>query len=227
MRYVEAVKFEMMRPSTIGSGSFGTLIRRAEQMPGSWGGGTTLAIYAEPRDSIGSAGNARIWMGTATIERPADFSFFPGQMRVHVPIRGHGVRLRFQAPAEAVALTSFAQHRFDGGRPVHAELIDGPIVAFNLIAQPDVEATIQVLELDHELVGLGHAAEQTPAIELADLQLVYAVAGSLELVVADGLSVALHVGDALVFRPPAMLETIALRRLETPAQILSAALRFK
>jgi environmental stress-induced protein Ves len=214
-----------MRPSAIANAGFGTLVRRAEQTPGSWGGGTTLAIYAEPPESIGSAGTARVWIGTATIERSADFSFLPGRMRVHMPIQGHGLRLHFQAPLETVALTSFAQHRFDGARPVHAELVDGPIAAFNLIAQPDVEATIQVLELEQELVRVGRAAEQTPPIDPADLRLVYAIAGSLELAIADQHTATLLAGDAFVWRPHAIAETISLRRREAPTQIVSAALK--
>lgn len=204
----------------------GMLIRRAEQTPGSWAGGTTLAIYAEPAEALSSAGAARIWVGTATIERDADFSYFPGQMRVHIPIQGHGLRLHFQAPAETVALASFAQHRFEGARPVRAELLDGPIAAFNLIAHPDVEAAIQALELELELVELARAAVSTSPGEPANLRLVYAVAGSLELAIDNQPAVTLLAGDAFVWRPRATAETIALRRLEAPAQIVSAALRF-
>jgi environmental stress-induced protein Ves len=205
--------------------SFGTLVRRADQTPGSWGGGTTLAIYAEPPDMIRSAGNARIWIGTATIERSADFSFFPGQVRVHLPIQGHGVRLHFQAPAETATLPRFAQQRFDGARPLQAELIDGAIEAFNLIAQPDVEATIHVLELDQEPVALESAAEHPPPAQANELRLVYAIAGSLELAVDGYQAITLLAGDAFFFQPHALAEAIRLRRLETPTQLVSAALR--
>ena len=216
-----------MRPSTMAIASSGTLIRRADQTPGSWAGGRTMAISAEPHDAIGAAGTARLWLGTATIEHAADFSFFPGRARVHIPIEGRGIRLHFQAPEETVALASFAQHRFDGARPLHAELIDGPISAFNLIAQPDVGATIQVLDLEQDQATLGRVAEDMPQAKPASLLLVYTIAGSLELAVAERQAITLLAGDAFIFRPGAMAETITLRRLAMPTQVISAVLRFK
>jgi environmental stress-induced protein Ves len=208
---------------------FGTLIRHSQQIPGSWSGGATLAIYAEPGDSLPTPGGARIWLGTATIERAADFSYFPGRMRVHVPITGQGIQLRFQAPAETVTLPTFAQHRFDGARPVHAELIDGPIAAFNLIAQPDVEAMIEVLRLEQDVVSLERASSPAYPPQATELQVVYVIAGALALATDAGQDVTLHAADAFVFqpapRPGGQAAGITLRRLEAPTTLIHAALR--
>src|SRR5215212_9136197 len=98
--------------------AFGTRVEQAAQTPGTWAGGTTRAIYAYPPESIGTPANAQLWVGTAVIDRAAAYSFFPERRRIHMPIHGNGIRLHFQSPAEVVALSTFAQHRFDGARPV-------------------------------------------------------------------------------------------------------------
>ena len=132
----------------------GTRIDHAAQTPGTWAGGTTSAIYAYPPESIGTPANAQLWVGTAVIDRAAAYSFFPERLRIHVPIHGNGIRLHFQNPAEVVALSTFAQHRFDGARPVQVELVDGSIVAFNLIVQSDVAAEVRVLHIDSQELAL-------------------------------------------------------------------------
>lgn len=156
----------------------GARLDPAGYRPGSWAGGATRAIYAEPIAALASPAAARLWAGTATIERPAAYSYFPGRVRIHIPIRGNGIRLRFEAPDELVELASFGQHRFDGARPVRVELIDGPVEAFNLIIRADTLARAEVLRLELNDV----AALTTPPAGLfsaAAVRLVYVVNGAI------------------------------------------------
>jgi len=92
-------------------------------MPGTWAGGTTSAIFAYPPETIGAPAHAQLWVGTAVIDRAAAYSCFPGRLRIHLPIHGNGIRLHFQNPAEVVALSTFAQHHFDGARPLRVTLV--------------------------------------------------------------------------------------------------------
>jgi environmental stress-induced protein Ves len=212
----------------------GTRIDHAAQTPGAWAGGTTRAIYAYPPDSMHTPANAQVWVGTAVIDRAAAYSFFPERMRIHVPIHGNGIRLHFQNPAEVIALSTFAQHRFDGARPVQAELVDGSIVAFNLIVQTDVAAEVQVLhiggeelalELDRSPAAHAHTARATSVV-----QIVYAVTGAVALKIAEQPAVTLHPADAFVIHPRVVTDrlgaNVGLRGLDAHAEVVVATLVF-
>lgn len=187
---------------------FGTYISQAEQLQGSWAGGATAAIYAAPADTLRSIGKAQVWAGTATIEHNADYSFFPERVRVHVPIGGNGLRLHFQEPEEVITLPTYAQYRFDGARPVHAELIDGPVKAFNLIAATDVRAKVAIIEQEEEFQAFERSLR---ASDGATLSLVYMVTGSL----AIGETVMLAADDALIFTASkAELQKVSIHRVE-------------
>src|SRR4051794_21025091 len=146
--------YQLGVPSMIKNTPIGTSIAHAAQTLGTWASGTTCAIYAYPPESIGTPANAQLWVGTAVIDRASAYSFFPERLRVHVPIHGNGIRLHFQSPAETIALRTFAQYRFDGARPVQAELVDGAVVAFNLIVQADVAAEVYVLHIGNQDLAL-------------------------------------------------------------------------
>src|SRR5262245_57909921 len=105
----------------------GTRVAHTMQAPGTWTGGTTRMIYAYPPSPGLTPATALFWVGTAVIQQPAVYSFFPERTRIHIPTHGNGIRLHFQAPAEVAALDTFEQHRFDGARPVQVELVDGPV----------------------------------------------------------------------------------------------------
>ena len=211
---------------------FGTHIDHAAQTPGTWAGGTTRAIYAYPPESIGTPANAQLWAGTAVIDRAAAYSFFPGRTRIHMPIQGNGIRLHFQNPAEVVALSTFAQHCFDGARPVQVELVDGAIIAFNLIVHTDVAAEVQVLHIDGQELAL--ELNRIPAAYTARaasvVQIVYAVNGSVALTIADQPAVMLNPDDAFVFHPRAVAEplgvNVMLRGLAANAEVVVATLVF-
>ncbi|MDQ2998930.1 MAG: HutD family protein [Chloroflexota bacterium] len=213
------------------SDHIGTRVDQAAQPLGSWAGGTTSAIYAYPPESIGTPATAQLWVGTAVIDRASAYSFFPDRLRVHVPIHGNGIRLHFQNPAEVITLSTFAQQRFDGARPVMVELVDGAVIAFNLIVQTDIAAEVQVLQIGSQETALeldrlpAHTAQAANVV-----QIVYAVTDAVTLMIADQPAITLHPADAFVFHPRAVAEPlgakVGLRGSETSAEVLVATLVF-
>lgn len=208
--------------------AIGTRVEQAAQMLGTWAGGTTRAIYAYPPESIGALAGAQVWVGTAAIDRAAAYSHFAERTRVHVPIQGNGLRLHFQEPAEVVELGTFEQHRFDGARPVQAELIDSAIVAFNLIVQADVAAAVQVLHVNGDRLALdlerslaGYAGQAASVVHV-----VYAVNGAVAIEITGQPAVKLHPADAFVFHPRAVAQpvgpNVGLRSLAGRADALVA-----
>jgi environmental stress-induced protein Ves len=210
---------------------FGTRIDHATQTPGTWAGGTTSAIFAHPPASIGTPANAQLWAGTAVIDRAAAYSFFPERQRIHVPIHGNGIRLHFQNPAEVVALSTFAQHSFDGARPVQVELVDGAISAFNLIVQANVAAEVYVLHIDSQTLMLeldripAHTAHAASVV-----QIVYAATDAVALMIAKQPAITLHPADAFVFHPRSVVQplgvNVGVRGLGAKAEVLVATLVF-
>jgi environmental stress-induced protein Ves len=210
---------------------FGTRIDHATQTPGTWAGGTTSAIFALPPESIGTPANARLWAGTAVIDRAAAYSSFPERQRIHVPIQGNGIRLHFQNPAEVVALSTFAQYSFDGARPVQVELVDGAIIAFNLIVQADVADEVYVLHIDSQELTLdldripAHTAHAASVV-----QIVYAATDAIALMIADQPAITLHPADVFVFHPRAVAQplgvNVGLRALGASAEVVVATLVF-
>ena len=212
----------------------GTHIDHAAQTPGTWAGGTTRAIYAYPPESVRTPANSQLWVGTAVIDRAAAYSFFPDRMRIHVPIYGNGIRLHFQNPAEVIALSTFAQHRFDGARPVRVELVDRSIVAFNVIVQTNVAAEVHVLHIGSQELAL--ELDRSPATHAhtdraaSVVHVVYAVTDAVALQIAEQPAVTLHPADAFVFHPRAVADPlgvkVGLRGLAAHAEMVVATLVF-
>jgi hypothetical protein len=198
--------------------------------PGAWSGGTTCAIWAEPAAALTSPAAARWWVGTAVIERDAPYSHFAGRHRLHLPIRGQGLRLRFRNPSEEVALASGTQHQFDGERPVEAALVDGFVVAFNLIYQVGVVATAGVA-----IVGpaglvwpLRTPEDHSPGGTHEPVRVIYTISGALTADTNDGQQEALQSDDSVVIMPGAGAEAPLQVRLtadsRTGAEVVLATL---
>jgi environmental stress-induced protein Ves len=113
-----------------------------------------------------------------------------------MPIIGSGLVLRFEQPAETIRLGRLQQHRFDGARPLHAHLIDGPVLAFNLLAHSDVTLALDVLQVTPERAWL--TAGTQPELHTRLVQVVYVVSGTLTIEPAGEAPVALDAGDAYV-----------------------------
>lgn len=187
-------------------------MRHQAYTAGSWTGGATRAIWAEPTAAIASPATARCWAGTATIERDAPYSHFAGRYRLQVLIRGPELRLRFREPDEEVVLARGAQHQFDGARPVEAILPAGPVVAFNLIYRADVLATAMVATIgpDALLWPLGAVAELGVERHRVPLRLLYVVDGAIGV---EGVAAFVEADDTLIVAPPEPAQATAMLRL--------------
>lgn len=196
----------------------GTHLTKADQMPGTWAGGTTRAIAAVPPEGLGGPAQARLWVGTAVIERAAPYSHFAGRARLQIPICGNGIRLRFREPDELIELSTFAQHRFSGARPTHVELLDGPILALNLIAETAATMQAQVIHVSAQPVAL-------PSVGPAGaLRVLYLAAGTLVLSAAESAALTLHEGEAFVPTGPAPNNLTLTAPSREGAVLISAAL---
>lgn len=198
----------------------GEVVHLADQPSGVWAGGTTRAIVAIPGDAPAAPARARIWIGTATITRAAPFSYFEGRTRIHMPIRGGGIRLRFQMPPEEVTLGLLEHHRFSGARPVQAELVDGPLEAFNLIVADGCLAATEALRIE-QIGGVAPVAADLPgAPPEALIRVFYTVRGAVEVLVDGRAPVLLAADDALVIRHSAA--PVELRCVEPPMIAVAA-----
>lgn len=184
-------------------GSGYTLVEQGAQRQGAWAGGTTRAVFADPPEALGAIASARVWVGTATIERDSNYSYLPGLTRIHLPIIGRGIHLRFAAPAELVTLPSLSQCRFDGGRPLHAELVDGPIVALNVLMQAGYDAWVDVIPPSQARVAPRWPSSDAGAA--LQVRVVYTCGAALLQLDPRAPAVALRAGDALLISGPADL----------------------
>ncbi len=207
----------------------GHLITNATQRDATWTGGTTKAIYAYPPEKLGAMAQAQLWIGTAAITQSAPYSYFPQRQRIHLPIRGNGLHLHFQDPAETITLTSFDQHHFPGDRPLQAELIDGTVEAFNLMFDAAVLADVSVIRSTVDTLAL---TLPTPPIHHADLPhwrvvyVLYGVNGEVRVALGNQPAVRLAVGDAFVIEAGAAASaqgvTLDLDWATVPADLVVA-----
>jgi environmental stress-induced protein Ves len=205
------------------------IISQRTYTPGTWAGGSTRAIWADPPDSLGSPASARCWAGTATIERAAPYSFFAGRLRLHLPIRGRGLRLHFRDPAQTILLACGEPYRFDGEHPVEAALVDGPVVAFNLIYRADsfADAVVAVVGPEGLRWPAGALMEPGATSSHVPLRMVYSIAGSLAIRAGDDQPATLESDDTLVVpareradAAPLLLTSVGA----TPAEVVLATL---
>lgn len=178
--------------------SNGKQINESAQTLRTWSGGVTREIFVSPPESSFPAANYAVWVGSATIERSVSYSFFPGYSRIHVPIEGHGVRLHFRDAEEMVTLHTFDHYRFDGGRPLHAELIDGPVAAFNLILRDTVQARVRVLRWAEDAMQTIPAVENRSMQGNAGIRILYVVRGVVSIPHTADQAIHLNRGDSYV-----------------------------
>lgn len=180
-----------------------TYLDRRSYTPGTWAGGVTRGIWADPATTLTSPAAAHCWAGTATIERSAPYSYFAGRHRLQILIGGAELRLRFHAPDDEIILTPGAQYQFDGERPVEATPMGGSVVAFNLIYRADILATAKVAAIGPTELPwpLGAVAEPGVQREGVPIRLVYVVAGAVEIS-GEGTAGSLQAEDSLVLATP-------------------------
>lgn len=110
-------------------------------------------------------GSGPIWrLALADVPEGGPFSAFPGLTRILTVVSGAGLVLRGQDGV--IEATSLHPVRFAGDPPVSAELIAGPVTAFNLIFDAArVTARVSVLRGPFEVEG------RSPGHTLAFLKL--------------------------------------------------------
>lgn len=167
----------------------------SQQKPGSWRGGQIFEIFRDPPDADYPNGDYRLWVGTATIERAADYSYFARAERLHILLDGGGLTLRLCEPEETVALEPAGWHRFSGERSLHATPVDGPVFAFNLIYRMGQQSGARFVDAAEMPVAL-----PAPAANSHLTQIVYGVRGESCVESSQGHFL-LRAGDTLVYPP--------------------------
>jgi len=116
---------------------------------GRWrnGGGSTREIISWPGADAGEPGAFGWRASIATIDSDGDFSAFPGVDRIITLLDGHGVILH-GADGSSHALTQPGRpHPFAGEQPVHATLVAGPSLDFNIMTRRgEYSAEVRLIE---------------------------------------------------------------------------------
>ena len=151
------------------------VVPAAQLTPRLWRGGQTWEISRDPADADYPDGDYRLWVGTATIERSADYSYFADAERLHIHLGGGRLRLHF--PDATIDLAARQTCTFSGERPLHAELSGATVRAFNLVYRQGMTSGAEFVRLT------GTSDRQTVRIEAdtARTQIVHVVSGRVVL----------------------------------------------
>ena len=170
------------------------IIPAAEQKAGQWRGGQLHEIYRDPPQADFPNGDYRLWAGTATIEHSSDYSYFPRAERLHILLSGDGLGLHFQEPEETVLLRAGEFHIFSGARPLHAEVLGAPVLAFNLVYRQGMTSGAAFVRLGTE------PFQPTPPAQTngTRTEIVYVAAGRMA-VTGAGENCLLSQGDTLLW----------------------------
>ena len=175
-----------------------SIIPRASFTPLPWknGGGMTYEAIRVP-----PTGDPFSWrVSLAQIDSSGPFSDFTGYARNMVLLQGGGIALKFN-DGEHRALRKVGDWlQFDGGMPVHCELLDGPCVDLNLMVSTSMRADARLERLGRNL-GVDAGRGQT---------LIFSLEDALSIDARDGESARLEPWDlAVLSRGSARLNRIA------------------
>ncbi len=167
----------------------------AEQKQGTWHGGQLHEIYRDPPHGDFPNGDYRLWIGTATIERSAAYSYFPAAERLHILLSGGGLALYFSEPDESITLATGESFIFSGERPLRVNLLGAPVFAFNLVYRSGLASGAEFVSLDATPSSVpGQTIAGAP-----QTQIIYVVSGSVVVQVADGQHL-LAQGETLIWQ---------------------------
>lgn len=145
------------------------LIKHRQQITTNWSGGTTTQLFIYPEEADYSKRDFLFRISTATVQtETSTFTDLTGFNRILMLLNGNLTVTHNQTQTHQ--LTPFAPHFFDGGWQTHAQGLD---TDFNIIFKPDVDANIEVLQLDIN--------QQTTITNNGNLLFLYVVDGSIEL----------------------------------------------
>ena len=120
----------------------------ARRMPWKNGGGVTLELAVAPPGASLETGFA--WrLSSAEVATSGPFSTFQGIERTLLLLSGDGFQLEFGSRGSICLDAPFVPVRFAGDWPAHAELLGGPCVDFNFMADPArCQAGLEVRHLE-------------------------------------------------------------------------------
>jgi environmental stress-induced protein Ves len=177
------------------------VIPRTTFAPLPWknGGGMTFEAIRVP-----PTGDPFSWrVSLAQIDSSGPFSDFTGYDRNMVLLRGRGIALKFEGGEHRTLRKVGDWLQFDGGMPVHCELLDGPCTDLNLMVSKSMRAAARLERLGGNLqLDAGHG-QITLIFSLED-------ALSIDAVDGDGERVRLEPWDlAVLSQGSARLNRIA------------------
>lgn len=117
-------------------------------MPWKNGGGCTLELAVEPPGANLETGFT--WrLSSAEVAASGPFSAFPGIERTLLLLSGDGFQLDFGNRGSICLDAPFVPVRFAGDWPAHANLLGGPCIDFNLMADPArCQAKLEVCHME-------------------------------------------------------------------------------
>ena len=122
-------------------------------LPWKNGGGMTYEAIRLP-----PTGDPFSWrVSLAQIDSSGPFSDFTGYDRNMVLLQGRGIALKFKDGEHRTLRNVGDWLQFDGGMPVHCELLDGPCMDLNLMVSKSMRADARLERLDGNLqLEAGH-----------------------------------------------------------------------
>jgi environmental stress-induced protein Ves len=164
-----------------------SIIPRASFAPLPWknGGGMTYEAIRLP-----PTGDPFSWrVSLAQIDSSGPFSDFTGYDRNMVLLQGRGIALRFDDGEQRALRRVGDWLQFDGGKPVHCELLDGPCMDLNLMVSKSMRAAARLERLGGNLqVDAGRG----------QITLIFSLEDALSIDAGDGKSLRLEPWDLAV-----------------------------
>lgn len=145
------------------------LIKHNQQITTNWSGGTTTELFIYPEGANYSARDFLFRISTATVQtETSTFTDLTGFNRILMLLNGDLTITHNQQSTHH--LTPFTPHFFDGAWQTNAQ---GIVTDFNVIFKPEVDANIEVLQLDIN--------QQISLDNNGNLLFIYVIEGSLDL----------------------------------------------
>ncbi|SQI42144.1 Various environmental stresses-induced protein [Leminorella richardii] len=161
------------------------------------GAGTTREIVRYPED-----GNDFQWrLSMATVSQSGAFSTYSGYHRLLSVLSGGGMRLHID-DAPPVSLRQFESVAFSGDSQVDSQLIDGPLLDFNLIYRSE--------EYEAQLSWRAGAAEPQTLDCYADVLLIFSAGDRLDIDLSDSPSLSLGRYDCALLQNGASFSSFSL-----------------
>jgi environmental stress-induced protein Ves len=110
-----------------------------QNMPWKNGLGQTMELFKSHLSKKSTPLDYDFRLSIATLDAPTPFSFFPDYKRIIMLQQGNGFRLHKpdSLTNKVIVIDNLqAQHTFLGTETIHAEIIDGPCLDFNIFWNP-------------------------------------------------------------------------------------------